>query len=63
MAHWKLTIFTDVWVQTDYVHIVDLFALLGSVPRLGRFGSTAIQGIPNINGRVLHVGVGAEFVL
>jgi hypothetical protein len=40
MAHWKLSVFTDVWVQTDYVHIVDLFSLLGSLPRLGRFGST-----------------------
>jgi hypothetical protein len=57
MAHWKLTVFTDVWVQTDYVHIVDPFTLFGSVPRLELFGSTAAQGIPNINGRVLHIGV------
>jgi hypothetical protein len=56
----KFTIFTDVGVQTDYINVWDFFPFFDSVPCFCGFGSTPVQGMGNINWRVLYIGVRTE---
>jgi hypothetical protein len=59
----KLAIFTNVGVQTDNTHIVDFSPLLKSIPCLGGIVSTPVEGILNINGGFLLIGVRTELIL
>ena len=58
---WKLAIFTNVGLQTDNIHIVD-FPTLNSVISFGGFGSTPVQDIPNINRKILQLGLRIKFI-
>lgn len=58
----KLAIFRNIGVQFNYIHNVD-FPLLVSVICFSGLGSPPVQGIPNINWRVLKIRARSLLIL